>query len=105
MHDTILWMRLKEICDDIISILLKERLLVNIHVSTDMPHNMMAAVHREDQRVDIALNMLFNKDINDVISNLAHELTHITERSDEHGEDFAKKAEAIERTIRRNYIR
>lgn len=99
------WFRLKEICEEILGIMTKKRLVVNIHNSTDVPDSMLAAVCREGDRVDIALNALFNKQLEDVIENLAHELVHIIDHDEGHSADFARKAAAIQRRITADYSR
>jgi hypothetical protein len=105
MSEIIKWFRLKEICEAILITMTKQKLVVNIHNSTDVPSDMLAAVSREGERVDIALNALFNKQLEDVVENIAHELVHIIDNDPEHDDEFAKKTKVIQRRITREYNR
>jgi hypothetical protein len=100
-HDGIKWIRLQEICRDTVG----RGLTIELHASTDIPGNTRAAVLKEGHRVDIALNMLYNKTLDDVIESLAHEMTHIVLGiGDEgHGPKFNHKWDEVRKMIRREY--
>lgn len=99
IETSIKWMRLREICRDIAG----DGVRVELHASTDLPADMRAAVLRKEYRVDIALNMLYNKSLDDCLDSLAHEMAHIVIGTDGHGEAFEKEWARLRRTMTREY--
>lgn len=93
------WIRLQEICLDIAG----PGVSLHVHGSTDVPPNLQAAVSREDQRVDILLNLLYNKTLEDVIDNLAHEMAHIVLGDEGHGVKFDREWARLRASITREY--
>jgi hypothetical protein len=97
-HD-IQWLRLQEICLDIID----RKGVLHVHASTDVPENLRAAVSREGDRIDILMNMLYNKNLEAMIESLAHEMAHIVLGSEGHGAAFDRKWEELRKSITREY--
>lgn len=95
------WIRLQEICRSTAGC----GLTVELHASTDIPANTRAEVLKEGHRVDIVLNMLYNKTLDDVIDSLAHEMTHIVPGvGDEgHGTEFSRKWNEVRKMITQEY--
>ena len=97
-HD-IKWIRLQEICVNLVD----GACVVHITASTDVPPNLRAAVEREGDRIDILMNMLYNKNREDVIDSLAHEMAHIVLGTADHGPAFNEKWAALRKSITREY--
>ena len=95
------WIRLQDICLDLVD----RKKVVHIHGSTDVPANLRAAVTQEGGRVDILMNLLYNKNREDVIDSLAHEMAHIVFEDEGHGPEFNKKWEELRESITREYRR
>jgi hypothetical protein len=95
------WIRLQDICLDLVN----HKKVVHIHGSTDVPANLRAAVTQEGGRVDILMNLLYNKNREDVIDSLAHEMAHIVLEDEGHGPEFNKKWEELRESITREYRR
>ncbi len=95
------WIRLQEICLGLAG----PGITLHVHGSTDVPPNLQAAVSREDQRVDILLNLLYNKNLEDIIDNLAHEMAHIVLGDEGHGPEFDRQWTKLRRSITREYRR
>ena len=77
--------------------------VVHITASTDVTPNLRAAVEREGDRVDIFMNMLYNKNREDVIDHLAHEMAHIVLDTADHGTEFNEKWTSLRKSITREY--
>jgi len=54
---------------------------------------------------DILLNLLYNKNLDDVIDSLAHEMAHIVLGDDGHGPEFDLHWTKLRRSIIREYHR
>jgi hypothetical protein len=93
------WIRLQEICLNLVD----RTCVVHITASTDVPPDLRAAVERKDGRVDVFMNMLYNKNRDDVIDSLAHEMAHIVLDSAGHGPEFNEKWAALRKSITREY--
>ena len=95
------WIRLQEIC----LALVDNKLTLHVHGSTDLPIDLRAAVSQEGQRVDIVMNLLYNKNLEDVIDSLAHEMTHIVRGvGDEgHGPKFNRKWKELRKSMTHEY--
>ncbi|MBP7705693.1 MAG: hypothetical protein KA243_00440 [Candidatus Aminicenantes bacterium] len=93
------WIRLQAICLG----LLGPGITLHVHASTEVPPDMCAAVERRDDRIDILMNMLYNKTLEDVIDNLAHEMAHIVLSDPDHGPAFDEKWDALRTEITREY--
>ena len=91
------WIRLQNICEAIVD----RKKTVHIHGSTDVPENLRAAVEQRGDRVDIVMNLLYNKDLADVIRSLAHEMTHIVLQAGNgaHGLRFNRKWRSLGREM------
>ena len=100
-RDEIKWIRLQEICIDLAG----PGVDLHLHGSTDVPSDLMAAVSREGPRIDILMNLLYNKNLEDVIDNLAHEMAHIVLGREDHGPDFDCEWAALKRKITLEYGR
>lgn len=100
-HADIKWIRLQEICLGMAG----PGITLHVHGSTDVPPNLRAAVSREGLRVDILLNLLYNKNLEDVIDSLAHEMAHIVLGEDGHGPEFDRQWTKLRRSITREYRR
>lgn len=98
-HSDIKWIRLQNICLDLVG----RKLVLHVHASTDVPPELCAAVHREGDRIDILMNMLYNKNREDVIDSLAHEMAHIVLNTEGHGPEFDEKWAALRKSITREY--
>jgi hypothetical protein len=98
-HADIKWIRLQEICLDIAG----PDVSLHVHGSTDVPPNLQAAVSREGQRIDILLNLLYNKTLEDVIENLAHEMAHLVLGYEGHGVEFDREWARLRTSITREY--
>ncbi|MGZ5424319.1 MAG: hypothetical protein ACXW2V_06825 [Candidatus Aminicenantales bacterium] len=93
------WIRLQDIC----LALVDRKKIVHIHASTDVPANLRAAVSQEGGRVDILMNMLYNKNCEDVIDSLAHEMSHIVLGQAGHGRHFDRKWAELRKRIMGEY--
>jgi hypothetical protein len=93
------WIRLQGICLDLID----RKQIVHIHGSTDVPANLRALVSQEGGRVDIFMNLLYNKNLEDVIDSLAHEMAHIVLGQEGHGPDFERTWIELRKRITREY--
>jgi hypothetical protein len=93
------WIRLQGICLDLID----RKQIVHIHGSTDVPTNLRALVSQEGGRVDIFMNLLYNKNLEDVIDSLAHEMAHIVLGQEGHGPDFERTWAELRKRITREY--
>jgi len=77
MSNEIKWIRLQDICKDIIFRKRQEDISIFLHGSMDLPANLRATVERHGDRVDLLVNLTYNKGVEDIIKSLAHELAHI----------------------------
>lgn len=77
MRSEIKWVRLQEACQVVVQAEIGDDVTMFLHGSIDLPLDLRAAVERKKDRVDIMLNLVYNKTIKDIIESLAHELTHI----------------------------
>jgi hypothetical protein len=93
------WIRLQEICRSTAGC----GLTVELHASTDIPANTRAEVLKEGHRVDIVLNMLYNKTLDDVIDSLAHEMAHVVLADEGHGRRFHQKWVELRKSLTREY--
>ncbi len=93
------WIRLQEICLGLAG----HGVTLHVHASTDVPPDLCAAVERQDDRIDIIMNMLYNKTLEDVIDNLAHEMAHIVLSDPDHSPAFDEKWDALRTEITREY--
>jgi hypothetical protein len=100
-REEIKWIRLQQICLDLAG----PGIDLHLHGSTDVPSDLMAAVSREGPRIDILMNLLYNKNLEDVIDNLAHEMAHIVLGCEDHGPDFGHEWAALRGKITREYGR
>ena len=98
-REGIKWIRLQEICLDLAG----PGVDLHIHGSTDVPPNLMAAVERDGSRIDILLNLLYNKTLEDVIDSLAHEMAHIVLGNEGHGPEFDRQWAALRNKIGSEY--
>lgn len=71
------WVRLQDISRDVLKRHNKEDIEVFLHGSMDLPANLRATVERHGARVDLLVNLTYNKGLKDIIKSLAHELAHI----------------------------
>jgi|WetSurSiteA1Bulk_404760.scaffolds.fasta_scaffold65344_1 GTP diphosphokinase / guanosine-3',5'-bis(diphosphate) 3'-diphosphatase len=95
------WIRLQEICLNLVD----RTCTVHITASTDVPPNYQALVSREGERIDVLMNMLYNKNLADVIDSLAHEMAHIVLDTAGHGPEFNEKWAALRKSITGEYGR
>lgn len=93
------WIRLQEICLSLAG----PGVSLHVHASTEVPADLCAAVERQDDRIDILMNMLYNKTLEDVIDNLAHEMAHIVLSDPDHGPAFHEKWDDLRKDIAREY--
>ena len=93
------WIRLQDICLDLVD----GKKIVHIHGSTDVPANLRAVVSQEAGRIDILMNLLYNKNLEDVIDSLAHEMAHIVLGTGGHGREFARKWDELRKWMAREY--
>ncbi len=95
------WIRLQEIC----IALADYTKTVHVHGSTDLPINLRAAVSQEGPRIDIIMNLLYNKNLDEVIESLAHEMAHILlgVGDEGHGQEFNRKWAELQKKIIREY--
>lgn len=98
------WIRLRECCERVLDVdRPNEHLIVEIYCATDIEDTTRAAIVRNNQRVEIALNLLYNKNLEDVIMSLAHELTHVSLREYGHPRDFESKVKHMAERLTRLY--
>lgn len=98
-REGIKWIRLQRICLD----LADPGIDLHIHGSTDVPPDLMAAVERDGSRIDILMNLLYNKTLEDVIDSLAHEMAHIVLNTEGHDGEFDKMWIKLRKRITRDY--
>jgi len=96
---SIKWIRLQEICLS----LARPGDIVHVHGSTDLPLDLRAAVSREGRRIDLMMNLLYNKTLDDVIDSLAHEMAHVVLGTEDHGQPFDDKWAALRKSITSKY--
>ncbi|MFA5764667.1 MAG: hypothetical protein WC929_00775 [Bacilli bacterium] len=84
---SIKWLRLKRICEEMTN------RIVQIHSSTELDDDHIAATEFNEQEATILLNSGRTKSVEMVIKAIAHELTHIQENSNNHNIDFNEKWE------------
>lgn len=77
--------------------------VVHVHGSTDLPHDMRAAVTATPARVDIALNLTRVKSEYEVIDALAHELAHVTTNTTQDDNAHAHEWACLREIITKKY--
>ena len=117
-QNAIKWMRLKEIAERLLKDMMTdddgcvpEVPEVNIMCATDLPPDLRAAVRPEfdatgKRVINIALNLLYNKTLEDVIDSIAHELAHemISAAGDDHGKRFEAMMRRVARKMKKAYL-
>ena len=79
---SIKWLRLKRICEELTN------RIVQIHSSTELDDDHIAATEFNEQEATILLNSGRTKSVEMVIKAIAHELTHIQENNNNHNIAF-----------------
>lgn len=75
-----------------------KNVVVNIHVSTEMPEQKKGAVLSQQNRYDIMI--AGDVKFGDLLSVIAHEVAHIV-AGFKHGQEFDKEKEKIEKELKR----
>ena len=84
MSNWIKWLRLQEICQEVILKKTGEILELAIHASTTaLPQHLRSAVERKGKDISIFINLEWNKNLDQVIDSLGHEVAHITEGTED----------------------
>ncbi len=94
---SIKWLRLKRICEEL------SNRTVQIHSSTELDDDHIAATEFNEQEATILLNSGRTKSIEMVIKAIAHELTHIQENNNNHNIDFNEKWEKNVEIVNEKY--
>lgn len=95
------WIRLQEICWELAG----RKKIIHVHGSTEAPPDLRAGVTMEGDRVDILMNLLYNKCLEDVIDSLAHEMAHIVIDDEGHGPEFERAWAEVRKKITSEYER
>lgn len=89
------WIRLREICEELTGLPVKFYL-------GEMHEHERACVLKEGNEIEIAMNLLYCKTLEDVVDNLAHELAHVLSNK-EHTDEFEKKFNELRAIIMNKY--
>ena len=94
---SIKWLRLKRICEEL------SNRTVQIHSSTELDDDHIAATEFNEQEATILLNSGRTKSIEMVIKAIAHELTHIQENNNNYNIKKKKKWEKNVEIVNEKY--
>lgn len=88
------WLKIKALLGEILG------RPVDILMSTELDDNIRSAVEFNQSHVVLYMNARFCKDVESVIENVAHEITHVLLWSNVHDNEFSQKLACIHEDLK-----